>query len=126
VYLAARALANVQKISLHKSGSWSYSFVSEDKAEPFVAPGASRHLDIWQRPSEFGDGWRRGFAVILPWTELRLWPEVEEGAVEFVLHPGHGHWVIIEIVFGAAGTTRSPVFDQMYAVGALSWWTAAK
>jgi hypothetical protein len=119
VYLAARALAGVQKISLHKSGSWSYSFLSEEKAAPFVAPGASRHVDIWQSPPEFGEGWRRGFAVIVPWTELRVWPEVEERAVDFAPHPGHGHWVIIEVVFGAAGTTTSLVFDQMYAVGSL-------
>jgi hypothetical protein len=119
VYLAARALAGVQKISLDESGSWSYSFLSEEKAAPFSAPGASRHVDIWQRPPEFGQGWRRGFAVIVPWTELRVWPEVEEGAIEFAPHPGHGHWAIIEIVFGAAGTTTSLVFDEMYALGSL-------
>jgi hypothetical protein len=119
VYLAARAIAGVQKISLHESGSWSYSYLSEEKAAPFIAPGASRHVDIWQRPPEFGGGWRRGFAVIVPWTELRVWPEVEEGAIEFAPHPGHGHWAIIEIVFGAAGTTASLVFDEMYALGSL-------
>jgi hypothetical protein len=109
----------VQKISLHESGSWSYSYVSEEKAAPFIAPGTSRHVDIWQRPPEFGEGWRRGFAVIVPWTELRVWPEVEEGAIEFAPHPGHGHWAIIEIVFGAAGTTTSLVFDEGYALGSL-------
>jgi hypothetical protein len=119
VYLAARAIAGVQKISLHESGSWSYSFISEQKAAPFIAPGASRHVDIWQSPPEFGRGWRRGFAVIVPWTELRVWPEVEEGAIEFAPHPGHGHWVTVEIVLGAAGTTTALVFDEMYALGSL-------
>jgi hypothetical protein len=119
VYLAARAVAGVQKISLHESGSWSYSYVSEEKAAPFIAPGASWHVDIWQSPPEFGEGWRRGFAVIVPWTELRVWPEVEEGAIEFAPHPEHGHWAIIEIVLGAAGTTTSLVFDEMYALGSL-------
>jgi hypothetical protein len=101
VYLAARALAGVQKISLHESGSWSYSYVSEEKAAPFIAPGTSRHVDIWQSPPEFGEGWRRGFAVIVPWTELRVWPEVEEGAIEFAPHPEHGHWAIIETALGS-------------------------
>ena len=119
VYLAARAIAGVQKISLHESGSWSCSYVSEEKAAPFIAPGTSRHVDIWQRPPEFGEGRRHGFAVIVPWTELRVWPEVEEGAIEFAPHPGHGHWAIIEIVFGAAGTTTSLVFDEGYALGSL-------
>jgi hypothetical protein len=44
---------------------------------------------------------------------------VEEGAIEFAPHPGRGHWVQIEIVFVAAGTTTALVFDEMYALGSL-------
>ena len=57
--------------------------------------------------------------MIVPWTELRVWPEVEEGAIEFAPHPGRGHWVNIEIVFVAPGTTTALVFDEMYALGSL-------
>jgi hypothetical protein len=113
-------------ISLHESGSWSCLYVSEEKAAPFIAPGTSRDVDIWQRPPEFGEGRRHGFAVIVPWTELRVWPEVEEGAIEFAPHPGHGHWAIIEIVFGAAGTRPRLYSMRGTRSAALSWWTAPK
>jgi len=42
VYLAARSIAGLQKVSLHESQSWSHSFVSDERAKPFVTPGSSR------------------------------------------------------------------------------------
>jgi hypothetical protein len=121
VYVAARSIADVQKISLHKTGSWSHSFVSHEKAAPFVPPGASRHLTIWQRPPQFGEGWTRGYVVIVPWTELRRWPEPEKGDIVFAPDPGNGRWVHIEIVFVDAGTTTRLVFDEeMYLLGSLT------
>jgi hypothetical protein len=55
MYTSRLGLSRVWKISLHESGSWSCSYVSEEKAAPFIAPGTSRHVDIWQRPPEFGE-----------------------------------------------------------------------
>jgi hypothetical protein len=50
VYLAPRFAAGVQKISFHQSGSWSHSLLRGEKSAPFVEPGASRRISIWQRP----------------------------------------------------------------------------
>jgi hypothetical protein len=78
-------------------------------------------VTIWQRPPQFGEGWTRGYVVIVPWTELRSWPEVETGEIEFARDPGHGHWVHIEIVFVDAGTTTRLVFDEeVYLLGSLT------
>ncbi|MGN9913594.1 hypothetical protein ACTMTJ_39285 [Phytohabitans sp. LJ34] len=117
VYLAPRGIAGVQKISLHASGNWSYSFVSDTKAAPFVPEGASRHIDLWEQAPPFDAGWRRGYSIIVPWTDLRRWPEVERGDVVFAPHPGDGYWVYVEIVFVAAGTQTRLVLDEMYALG---------
>jgi hypothetical protein len=65
VYLAPRQLAGQVKVSLHQSGSFSTSFVSEQKAARWLGVGAERHLDIWDRPPEFEPGWTRFFEVIL-------------------------------------------------------------
>jgi hypothetical protein len=58
--------------------------------------------------------------VIVPWTELRPWSEVEKGEIEFAQDPGRGHWVHIEIVFVAAGTTSRLVLDEMHLLGSLT------
>jgi hypothetical protein len=119
VYLAPRSIAGVQKISLHETGSWSHSFVSDEKAAPFVAPGSPRHVEIWQRQAEFSAGWSRGYVVMVPWTELRLWPEREQGEIVFAPSPGHGYWTHIEIIFVAAGTATALIIDEMYLLGTL-------
>jgi hypothetical protein len=120
VYLAGRSIAGVQKVSLHQSGSWSHSFVSDEKAEPFVGSGASRHVDIWQATPEFGPGWRRGYCIVVPDTGLRHWSEVEPGNIQFAPSPGAGHWVKIEIVFAAPGTTTRLVVEDTYAIGSMT------
>ncbi len=58
--------------------------------------------------------------MIVPWTELRPWPYVEQGDIEFAPHPGHGHWVHVEIVFVTARTTTRLIFDEMYALASLA------
>ncbi len=97
-YLAIRSVAGVQKISFHQSGSWAHSFISDEKAEPFVPKGASRHLHLWQRPPPFADRWHRAYTIIVPWTELRPSQEPEQGDVAFIPHPGVGYWVYVDIV----------------------------
>jgi hypothetical protein len=120
VYLAARSIAGLQKVSLHESRSWSHSFVSDERAKPFVPPGSSRHVDIWPAPPSFGEGWRRGYCIIVPSTDLRPWPQPEPGDIAFAPLPGTGHWVYIEVVFVAAGTTTRLVFDEMHLIGSMS------
>jgi hypothetical protein len=120
VYLAARSIAGLQKVSLHESRSWSHSFVSDERAKPFVTPGSSRHVDIWPAPPSFGEGWRRGYCIIVPSTDLRPWPQAEPGDIAFAPLPGTGHWVYIEVVFVAAGTTTRLVFDEMHLIGSMS------
>ena len=120
VYLAARSIAGLQKVSLHESQSWSHSFVSDERAKPFVRPGSSRHVDIWPAPASFGEGWRRGYCIIVPSTDLRPWPQVEPGDIAFAPLPGTGYWVYIEVVFVAAGTTTRLVFDEMHLIGSMS------
>jgi hypothetical protein len=120
VYLAARSIAGLQKVSLHETWSWSHSFVSDERAKPFVPPGSSRHIDIWPAPPSFGEGWRRGYCIIVPSTDLRPWPQPEPGDIAFAPLPGTGHWVYIEVVFVAAGTTTRLVFDEIHLIGSMS------
>jgi hypothetical protein len=120
VYLAARSIAGLQKVSLHESQSWSHSFVSDERAKPFVTPGSSRHVDIWPASPSFGEGWRRGYCIIVPSTDLRPWPQPEPGDIAFAPLPGTGYWVYIEVILVAAGTTTRLVFDEMHLIGSMS------
>jgi hypothetical protein len=120
VYLAARSIAGLQKVSLHESQSWSHSFVSDERAKPFITPGSSRHVDIWPAPPSFGEGWRRGYCIIVPSTDLRPWPQPEPGDIAFAPLPGTGYWVYIEVILVAAGTTTRLVFDEMHLIGSMS------
>jgi hypothetical protein len=72
IYVAARPVAGIMKISLHATGSWSYGFVSDEKARPFLGPDRGRHAEVWQKPNEFHPGWRRAYRIIIPGPELRI------------------------------------------------------
>lgn len=119
VYLAVRNIAGQQKVSLHASGSWSHSFVSDDKAARFRAPGASRHMELWQRPPAFSPGWTHAYSIQVPWTELRTSRLRERGDVVFVPSPGPGHWTVIEVVLVAAESNSVVTFEDTFFVASL-------
>jgi hypothetical protein len=88
VYIASRQMAGIVKTSLHESGSWQTGFIREGLVSTEIAGSApSRHLDIWPRPSEFGEGFTRALTIIFPWTELVPWREEKsrEGTVRLMM-----------------------------------------
>ena len=100
VYVAARSTAGLMKASLHESGSWQFGFIDGPKAVTWAQKVGTRHLDLWQRPPEFGPGFTRAYMIAVPHSELRAWPDspVERGAVAFLPPPGYREVVQIEIV----------------------------
>jgi hypothetical protein len=72
VYVSARSLASVLKISLHSSGDWHHAFTTEHVAagSPFVSPGESRVLDKWKRPPELVPGVIKAFEIVVPSSEV--------------------------------------------------------
>jgi hypothetical protein len=117
VYIASRSTAGTLKTSLHESGAWQHSLLSQ-VAMQYVERNAERHLDKWERPLAFGGGWRRGYYIIVPRTELRQTSEdVDE--VRFAEDPGPGYWVSIEIVLAEPGTETTLAFEAGMVLGSL-------
>jgi hypothetical protein len=57
-------------------------------------------MDIWRRPEEFGPGFTRAYAILIPGSELRTWPKPEQkaGSVHFLPPPNDGELVQIEVL----------------------------
>jgi hypothetical protein len=72
VYVSARALTTVLKISLHSSGDWRHAFTTEHvvAGSPFISPGQNRAIDRWERPSEFWPGVTMAFEIVVPSSEV--------------------------------------------------------
>jgi hypothetical protein len=72
VYISAWALTSVQKISLHESGRWRHAFTTEhvSRGSPFVASGADRVVEKWDRPPELASGVTKAFEIIVPASEV--------------------------------------------------------
>lgn len=71
VYISARTLAGVVKVSLHESGDWRFAF-----HEPFwkarVAPRAEdRRIERWARPPPI-NGITPAFMIVVPFAEIGL------------------------------------------------------
>jgi hypothetical protein len=83
VYVTARTLGGVAKVSLHESGRWRFAFTKEySEDENSLAPSeGDRVIGKWNRPPEVADGITPAFMVSVPSAEvteprLRL-PEVD-------------------------------------------------
>jgi len=75
VYISARSLAAELKVSLHPE-FWYFGFTGEHirRGSSFVPPGSDRKKHVWSRPEDFGAGWTRAFAIIVPASEVVMAP----------------------------------------------------
>ncbi len=99
VYVAARVLAGVNKISLHESGDWRYQWVRPEPAERY-APGQGRLIGRWPRPPAVGAGWTRGLAIWVPEPDLVPIPDdTEDGqGVTWIPKPPRGKVATFQVV----------------------------
>lgn len=81
VYISARALASDIKVSLHPE-FWYFGFTQHhtDRGSSVLPAGADRKMEIWDRPAEFGAGWTRAFAIIVPASEVVEAPTAYTGS----------------------------------------------
>lgn len=104
VYLAARHVAGAFKASLHESGGWQVSFISEFVNTLRSAgswPRDSRHVDRWQRPTEISPGITLAFRIVVPASELRVNPIQipDEKPVSWVPPPSSDHATEFDVFF---------------------------
>lgn len=67
-YLAARTIAGIFKISLHKSGEWISAFTEQSGLTLQVDNNTSRRHTAWRKPPEFRKGWTQGPSIVVPWV----------------------------------------------------------
>jgi hypothetical protein len=122
-YLAVRVVAGTQKISFHmKTGSWSHSFVSAEKARPYVGASGTRHIDIWRRPPDFAPGVTRAYTIIVPGTELRDPPREmpgDGGNVVYVPPPVTGGMIHFDLLLASPDSPTRIVCDEGVLVARL-------
>lgn len=118
LYLTAIPLGKTQKISLHESGNWRHSFLSE-VAMGYVQRNADRHIEQWRRPTPTIPGFTRAYSITIPRTELRFTTQ-DLTDIRWAADPGHGYWVRIEVILmdpSGAGTTVT--WDEAQILGRL-------
>jgi hypothetical protein len=76
-----------------------------------VAPGRSRHMDIWERPPDLGPGLVRACTIVIPYSELRHPPPdwTERKPIVHVAAPGEGHAAVVEIALLDVGSPISGI-----------------
>jgi hypothetical protein len=111
------------KASLHQSGSWQFGFTDGPNGAMLAQNWGSRHVDLWQKPPEFGPGFTRAYMIAVPSSELRAWPDprAEKGKVTFLPPPADLEVVQIEIVLIRPSNPSVPLrVDQGLAVARLA------
>lgn len=111
VYIMARCMGHLWKMSLHKTGDWHSGF-TEAGAQHFIPDAKTRHFDHWSAPETFAPGFHRSVQIVVPDSELRSWPsDTTEAKPEKVLAipaPGAGNVTLIEVIFAPIGD-REPI-----------------
>jgi hypothetical protein len=108
VYVSTRTLASEMKVSLHSSGNARLAYTSA-AAPRYLPPDADRAVAKWRVAPEFVPGWRVGFKLVFPESELRAWPAPEPGEdkVTFLAAPRPGDAWLVNVFLAAPG---APVF----------------
>lgn len=90
VYIAARELARLLKLSLHSSGIWRLAYVSVNKInDQLIEDNDPRVMSRWKKPNEFKPGWTQCLDVIIPTVSLR-----KHFSLDKVDNPkGNIHWI---------------------------------
>lgn len=117
VYITALPTSGTLKVSLHESGEWQHSFLSQ-VAMNYVSTNAERHIEKWPPPKPLGGGWIRGYYITIPRTELRYGNEDVTG-VRWAEDPGYGYWVNIEVVLADAGVDTVLTWESGILLGSL-------
>jgi hypothetical protein len=114
VYVSARALTSVLKVSLHESGDWRHAF-TDTRGMAHVPPGQDRAMSRWHRPPEFAPGVTRAFEIIIPASEVTKppyleWdknfrPEYADKEIVWVPPPPEGYATHFTVVFTSAEAT---------------------
>jgi hypothetical protein len=102
VYAAARAVAGIQKFSLHESGDWRHQWTPQADLERLVAEQgrhSDRILDRWQRPEPNGAGVRQGLTIWVPQGYINDLSDDEQGedGVIWIPEPEPGHAIGIHV-----------------------------
>jgi hypothetical protein len=117
VYVSARALTSILKISLHESGDWQHAFTDTTRGMAHVPPGQDRALGRWKRPHEFEPGVTRAFEIIIPASEVTKspyleWdknfrPEYADKEIVWVPPPPEGYATHFAVLFSSAEGTAA-------------------
>lgn len=120
MFIAARPLAGIYKVSLHDSGDWRYQWVRPEIAERY-APGQGRLIERWPRPMAFGAGWTRAFVVWVPESDIMpIVDDTESGEdVSWIPKPPPGKVATFQVVVGAPDLGIVKV-QQTWVLGAFS------
>lgn len=120
VYVGARTIVNTMKASLHESGQWQHSFISDEKAAPWRGD-QGRHMDRWSAPDPVAPGLYRAYGIIVPDCDLAPRPDgtTESGSVVVLPSPGPGRAVEIVVALFEQGSTTSLVFDECIVAGGI-------
>lgn len=121
-YVAQRRLGDQLKISLHQSGEFHTSFINNERSIAWqgTIEGGSRHLDEWQRPPQFVDGWTRLVEVVFPESELRAFEESDLAEKNYIGLPiGSDHALFIYVLEARVDTPIAMTFADSFHVATM-------
>jgi hypothetical protein len=76
IYVAARYVMGVAKLSIHQSGRWRWAMTNEEAVKRKLGPDEDRVMLRWEPPTPIGPGWTRAATVVIPSSSIRqLGPE---------------------------------------------------
>jgi hypothetical protein len=107
VYLGARGVLHLLKLSMHKSGIWRLAWTQESGIRrPHLS---DRVEERWLRPPEFCPGWVKGPVLIVPDTDRRsrfAHLAANDPKIYWTPPPRRGHKVEFTVLFAAASAAE--------------------
>lgn len=114
VYLAPRSLGDQLKVSLHRDGWCQHGFDPSIRGR--LRSGDKHALDRWEIVEEIIPGWRPGYRLRFPESELEVQPDVDDDVTQIPASPAD-HSLMLDIFISEPSAVPIPTGgDAMFRV----------
>lgn len=122
IYVAARTIAQAQKISLHESGDWHHAWNANANTAGRAPDFPDRFMHQWNRPELPEHGFTRGFTIRIPHAHLDVIENDTDTAdkVTYVVDAPPDHLTALHLLIGTPDRGGRLSLNNAAVVGAFA------
>jgi hypothetical protein len=121
IYIGARDVLGIAKLSLHESGKWRRALTDREAERRNLPDDVDRVLSRWEVPEPIADGWLRAVSIAIPSSSVQIHPvplkQPKRGTISFYEIDEGSHQIRFEVLIKSANASDLQVENVHAKVG---------